>query len=172
MKSFHLNRWFVCPVSSFDCPGPGDSWIGGYFARGSFADDIHVGCLKDPERFINACANDFFHRLVRLRQRISVNMFAGRIALIKKVFSTFLDHHCCDDEGYIGKLPSLTHMDHVIDTHFTVVHFAFNPQYKTDKGKDLSRLIAHYDELSLQLTEAEKENVVAKSKPTLEAAIS
>ena len=110
--------------------------------------------------------------MVRLRQRISVNMFAGRIALIKKVFSTFLDHHCCDDEGYIGKLPSLTHMDHLIDTHFTVVHFAFNPQYKTDKGKDLSRLIAHYDELSLQLTEAEKENVVAKSKPTLEAAIS
>ena len=63
-------------------------------------------------------------------------MFGGRIALIKKIFSTFLDHHCCDDEGYIGKLPSLTRMDHVIDTHFTVVHYAFKLQYKTDKGKD------------------------------------
>ena len=110
--------------------------------------------------------------MVRLRQRIPVNMFGGRIALIKKVFSTFINHMCCDDEGYIGKWPSLSRMDHLIDTHFTVVHFGFGLQYKTDKGKDFSRLIAHYDELSLQLTEAEKENVVAKSKPTLEAAIS
>ena len=156
-KMVNMLYRYVCPLSSYECSPNSEEWRDGIFARGDMADDTHVGFLENPEKFIEACSNENLPRMVILKQRISVNMFAGKMMLIKKIYSTFINHMCCDDEGYIGKWPSLTHIDHIIDTHFTVVHFAFNLQYENDKGKDLSRLIAQYDALASQIEQREKE---------------
>lgn len=88
-------------------------------------------------------------RYVSLRQRISINMFAGRLGFLRQVFTIFLDHQCCDDEGYLGKWPSLTHIDHVIDTHFVIVHFGFHPQYLYNQHFD--HWLSKYDQLSHDL---------------------
>jgi hypothetical protein len=42
----------------------------------------------------------------------------------------FLEEHCCEDEGFIGAYPTLTHNSLIIHVEFVVSHLAFSPQYK------------------------------------------
>jgi hypothetical protein len=86
------------------------------------------------------------NRLFPVKRRISINMFAGKATMIRQMFKIFLDYQCCDDEGFVGKWPSLTQLDHLIDSHFVVVHFAFNAQYQL--GKHFGEWVVQYDELS------------------------
>jgi len=147
----------TCPISNFRCTLHRTDWTVGLYTRGDQAIDIHESFLENPQQFLTACSGDgddeqqrVFPRMIPLKQRISVNMFAGRMMLIKQLFATFLDHQCCEDEGFLGKWPSLSHLDHLIDTHFTIVHFAFNPQYKSYETK-MNELINRYDDLSLMI---------------------
>jgi hypothetical protein len=86
------------------------------------------------------------HRLFPVKRRISINMFAGKFAVVRQMYNIYLQHQCCDDEGFVGKWPSLTHLDHIIDSHFVVAHFAFNPQYTA--GKHFTEWLTQYDDLS------------------------
>ena len=146
--SYEMSMKKVYPLSG--------SWNDAWIMQGSLADGLHEGFLENPQQFIAACANVSYPRMVSVKQRISFNMFAGKMAMIKKLFGTFLEYQCCDFEGYLGKWPSLTHLDHLIDSHFTVVHYAFNMQFGTDT-KDLNRFVSQYEALAPSTTTTEKE---------------
>jgi len=167
LKELHKlgGHWSVCPLSCALCsmhPSKGNSnsnWEGGLYTRGDIAEALHAGFLQNITHFVATCANQSFPRMIPLRQRISINMFAAYMPVIKKTFSIFLDHQCCDDEGFLGKWPSLTHWDHLIDSHFTIVHYGFNLQYDSSgSNKPLSRFIAEYDALSEKLHQQQFED--------------
>jgi len=140
-----IQKAYDRPINTY-FPLSSEIWNGSLLMRGDLADKLHEGFLENPQQFIAACANASYPRMVSVKQRISFNMFAGKMAMIKKLFGTFLEYQCCDFEGYLGKWPSLTHLDHLIDSHFTVVHYAFNMQFGTDT-KDLNRFVSHYEAL-------------------------
>ena len=92
-------------------------WAEGWFSRGDFADKVHSLFLKDPTVFQNSHFSKET-RFVHFKRRISINMFAARFGLVREAFSLFLHDQCCDDEGFMGKWPSLSHSDHIIDTRY------------------------------------------------------
>jgi hypothetical protein len=62
----------------------------------------------------------------------------------RRAFKIFLNEYCCEDEGFLGRWPSMIHSDHIIDTQFAVVHFAFGRQYRTARPKNLRQFIQQY----------------------------
>eukprot|EP01033_Poteriospumella_lacustris_P016587 gene16587-11864_t len=184
----------ACPVSSWQCnaTSPG-TWFDGLFERGDMAYALHRELLVDVEAYVRRCVylrgrssasgasrgprrwsasarpGDATQRLVQLRQRISINFMAMTLATAREVFSLFLREHCCDDEGFVGRWPTLQHRrlqqpqrppraqsmgtsDHVVDTAFAVVHYAFAPQYRTAKPLSLHSFVADYRALAARLT--------------------
>jgi hypothetical protein len=162
-KAFRLHSGHVCPMTCYMCDLTTYNWDNGSYARGDFATDMHEAFLQDPEAFLRATATaknesastaTTAGRYFTLRRRISINMFAGFFSVIREMFSFFLDRQCCDDEGFVGKWPSLTHLDHKIDSHFTIVHFAFNPQYEMFRAQ-LQDAYDRYERLADKLYEEE-----------------
>ena len=76
-------------------------------------------------------------------------MYAGKFEVIQEHFRSFLYEHCCDDEGFIGSVPTFTKTPHIIHADFLIVHFAFHPQYSDGK---LLKLRPIYLELAELLT--------------------
>jgi hypothetical protein len=148
-KAYKLNYGRICPLTSGKCElTTGGVWSNASYERGDFAADIHAGFLSNPDAFIKASAgNSTDPRYVKLRRRISINLFGGFFALFRELFTFYLDKSCCDDEGFVGKWPSLTHLDHYIDTHFTISHFAFHPQYERYQA-DLQDAYERYEQLA------------------------
>lgn len=158
-KAFRLHTGHVCPITSYKCDPSVSNWENGSFTRGDFAVAMHEAFLQNPDAFIRASSgNDSTRsstpRYVKLRRRISINMFGGFFSLIREMFSFFLDNLCCDDEGFMGKWPSLTHLDHYIDSHFTIVHFAFHPQYEKYQA-DLQDVYEQYERFADRFYEEE-----------------
>ena len=138
----------VCPLSAIYCNDTMwqlHDWRQALFVDGIAAKMIHDSFLEDPFRFIEK-SRVRGERYVELRRRISINMIAGRASYLRSLFGKFLTKEsCCDDEGYVGKWPLISNDSHVIDTHFTIVHFAFAPQRSTYDGNitaDLARYAA------------------------------
>jgi hypothetical protein len=142
-----LSSLYACPLTSrihvqkcfngFGCCGSG-----GFYGNGSHAETIHNLFLSQPKYFTESSSK----RFIKIGQRISINMFAGKMSYIKNVFRTFLDEYCCDDEGFVGKWPSHSRHYHVIDTDFTIVHFAFNLQ---KQDVDMSQIFDRYKQISM-----------------------
>jgi len=138
-----LSIYSICPITTLYCVDGegGDRW-GGLFESGIIARALHSVFLEDPSGFIRRSRSKGT-RYVQVARRVSINMFAVRISLFREAFTLFLTpENCCDDEGYIGKWASMSGAKHIIDTHFTVVHFAFGPQrilYAGNLTLDLSK---------------------------------
>ena len=138
----------MCPLSALYCNDTKwqvDAWRQAVFQDGIIAKMIHDAFLEDPLRFIEK-SQLRGERYVEVRRRISINLIAGRASYIRTVFGKLLmKEYCCDDEGFVGFWPLYSGDSHVIDTHFTIVHFAFAPQrknYDGDASSDLARYAA------------------------------
>lgn len=157
---------FVCPVTSPQCNATSAYWPGGFFDKGSTALAIHREFLSNPPEFLRHCVyhvtplayalpsfafDDPAQRLVAFRRRVSVNFFAITMATARQSFALFLDQFCCDDEGFVGRLPTLTRVDHIVDAAFGVVHYAFAPQYRSAKPADLHQYEESYHSLALRV---------------------
>lgn len=128
----YMKMRLVCPVSSIYCNSTEveDIWGGGLFHDGVYAYKHHLSFINNPMQYIEDEHDD--DRFEYIGKRISVNMFAGRMENIRTLYTAFLSNHqCCDDEGYIGKVPTLFNTYHVIDTHMTIAHLSFHPQNST-----------------------------------------
>ena len=135
----------ICPLTALYCKEVvNGTWWGSTYESGIMASGIHNIFLQDPYTYAMKSRNGV--RYVRVGRRISLNMFGLRISLFREAFSQFLTHtHCCDDEGYVGKWPSMSRHKHYIDTHFTVTHFSFGPQrdnYYGNMSYDLSQYLS------------------------------
>ena len=125
----YLNR-FPPPVTALH-PG---TWRGGIYANGIAAKILHDVFLENPLLFSKKSYLNHT-RFVEVARRISINMFALRVSMFREVFSLFLTpKFCCVDEGYVGDWPSITRKKHLVDTKFTVVHFAYGIQRMTYSG--------------------------------------
>ena len=138
----------ICPLTAIYCNDTkwqANVWRQAMDQDGIAAKMIHDSFLEDPLRFIEE-SQVRGERYVEVRRRISVNMIAGRASYIRSLFGLFLTkNYCCDDEGYVALWPLIIGDSHVIDTHFTIVHFAFAPQrntYDGNKTADLARYAA------------------------------
>ena len=146
-----------CPITAVYCSHEGDGfavWHGSLIYNGLFARRMHKIFFENPLQFIDKSAQKNEQpRFEYAGQRIPLNMFAVRASLFRKAFSQYLTpENCCSDEDYVGKWPSISGHKHVIDTHFTVVHFAYAQQrvlYDGDLTYDasiysyLSRIMQH-----------------------------
>ena len=148
-----LSIYSICPVTTLYCvDGEGGNQWGGLFESGRIASILHNVFIQDPGGFIARSASG--PKYVTAARRVSLNMFAAKISLFQRVFSDFLTaDNCCDDEGYLGKWPSMSRQKHVVDTQFTVVHFAFGPQRKHYLGNMTSDLM-RYEALGRAINEA------------------
>lgn len=162
----------VCPLSSWQCNATSPVFRDGLFERGDMAHALHRELLVDLDAYLQSCvyprgppaqrwsvsarASDATQRLVQLRRRVSINFMATTMATAREAFPLFLREHCCDDEAFVGRWPTLRQQqgaasDHVVDTAFAVVHFAFAPQYRTARPLSLRPFIAAYRTLALQM---------------------
>eukprot|EP01033_Poteriospumella_lacustris_P008515 gene8515-6144_t len=168
----------ACPVSSWRCNATSPVHRDGLFERGDMAHALHRELLVDVEGFVRRCvysgrrpraprrwsvtarADDATQRLLQLRRRISINFFATTLATAREAFPLFLREHCCDDEAFVGRWPTLQRQrrrdgdgDHVVDTAFAVVHFAFAPQYRSYRSAppSLRSFIDEYRALATRL---------------------
>ena len=133
----------VCPLSAIFCNDTvwrENDWRLGLYSDGIIARMIHEAFLENPFQFIMKCLSSG-ERFVDLNRRISINMFATKISYFRIVFNMFLKSNY-DDESYIATWPTMSKDSHIIDTHFTVAHFAFENQRRTYDGNisaDLER---------------------------------
>ena len=124
---------------------PLTTWKHGSFILPEFAYDLHMSFLRDPGAYLKELHASNLTKLVPLNQRISINMYAGSFLVIRELFRSFLLEHCCDDEGFIGSVPTFFNTSHIIHTDFVISHFAFHPQYEDGA---LIALRSNYLELS------------------------
>lgn len=108
---------------------PISSWDHGTYQSGLFAFDMHKSFLRNPAAYLRELHASQLPKLIPLNERISINMYAGTFVVIHKLFRSFLYEHCCDDEGFIGSVPTFTKTPHIIHSDFVIVHFAFHTQY-------------------------------------------
>jgi hypothetical protein len=99
---------------------PITSWADGYFSKGDFAQDMHRVFLRNPYRYLYQLHNSDLPRLVQFNQRISINMYAAKFDVIRDIYRLFLEEYCCDNENFIGAVPTLTHNSHIIHVEFVV----------------------------------------------------
>lgn len=104
--------------------------------------------LDQPKRFIQRAQQG--ERFVPLKQRISINMYAMRFGLARRVLGMYLSSYCCDDEGFFGRWPTISKSPHFIDSKFIVVHFAFSPQY-LGHGLDIFRSLPLNDNIAARV---------------------
>ena len=137
-----------CPLTSVECEtavgGTGlDKSSGALFTNGGFGQLIHQAFLQHPQAFAGPQTQTQMEhpRFVKIAQRISINFFATPIHYFRKVFQVYLDKYCCDDEGYVGRWPSISGDRHTIDMRLVVAHFAFRYQYE---DTDMSRSLKQY----------------------------
>jgi len=84
-------------------------------------------------------------------------MFAVRVSFFREAFQMFLSsEYCCDDESFVSLWPILPSIDnnlingetqyhpHVIDMHFSVVHFAFKDQLLNYDGNSANDILSYY----------------------------
>ena len=141
------HKSMICPLTAIYCDDLRwhiDAWRQALFQDGIAAKLIHDAFLEDPLRFIEK-SQLRGERYVEVRRRISINLIAGRASYIRTAFGKFLKDSCCDDEGFVGLWPFFSGDSHVIDTHFTIAHFAFSPQrrfYDGNMSDDLARYAA------------------------------
>ena len=128
---------------------PLTTWDHGTFILPAFAYDAHMCFLRDPGKYLNELHSSELSKLVPLNQRISINMYAGSFLVMQERFRSFLFDHCCDDEGFVGSIPTFFNVSHIIHTDFVIAHFAFHPQYKDG---NLLPLRAKYSELADMFT--------------------
>ena len=110
---------------------PITTWSYGVYRKPEFAFDMHNLFLLDPKSFVQNMVESKLPKVVELKRRIAINMYAAQFSAIHKVYREFLDKHCCDGESFIGFLPLLTKSVHMVHVDFVVSHFAFPAQYSS-----------------------------------------
>jgi len=122
----------------------------GVFRKGEFSVDMHRVFLRNPSLYLHQLHKSKLPRLVPFNQRISINMYAAKFDVIRLVYKLFLEEHCCNDEGFIGIFPTLTHNSHIIHVEFVVSHLAFAAQYKDPRTL---QTCSEYAEIASMYTE-------------------
>jgi len=124
---------------------PITTWRYGVYKKSDFAHDIHTLFLSDPKWFIQSMHESKLPKVVELKRRISINMYAAPFRTVRKVYRTFLDKFCCDDEAFVGFLPLLSKSAHSIHVDFVISHFAFRAQYgSTASNQALNTILDVY----------------------------
>lgn len=137
---------------------PITTWQSGLYKQPLFFEQIHNIFLTNPYEFIKQLQNYQFQKKIYFNQRISINFFAGKFSVIRKVFRMHIDDYCCNDERFIGLIPTIYHnlnksinASHIIHSDFVISHFSFSPQYKHfiqyDKYK-LYNILSAYNYIS------------------------
>ena len=132
---------------------PLTTWKYGVRTQEYFLFDFHELFLKDPKAFIDVmCAYSeqvqSSSRFVTINKRISLNMYAGDFISIRKYFTMFLHLFCCEDESFVGAIPSITGDSHIMHTHFVVSHFAFFLQTHPENEHVLSTIRDVYENIA------------------------
>lgn len=107
---------------------PITTWTYGVYRKPEFAFDMHNLFLLDPKSFVQSMVTSKLPKIVELKRRIAINMYAAQFSMIRQVYKEFLGNHCCDSESFIGFLPLQTASVHIIHVDFVVSHFAFPSQ--------------------------------------------
>jgi hypothetical protein len=121
----------------------------GVYTQDYFLFDFHELFLKDPKVFIDAMHVQVrSSRFVTINKRISLNMFAGDFISIRKYFTMFLHLFCCEDESFVGAIPSITGDSHIMHKHFVISHFAFFLQTQTENEQVLACIRDVYENIA------------------------
>ena len=83
----------------------------------------------DPTAYLRELHASRLPKFIPLNDPISISMYAGTFVVIHKLFRSFLYEHCCNDEGFIGSVPTFTGTPHIIHSDFVIFHYAFHQQY-------------------------------------------
>ena len=128
---------------------PLTTWKYGVYTQDYFLFDFHELFLKDPKAFIDAmCVQVQTSRFVKINKRISLNMYAGDFISIRKYFTMFLHLFCCEDESFVGAIPSITGDSHIMHAHFVISHFAFFPQTHPENEHVLASIRDVYEDIA------------------------
>jgi hypothetical protein len=128
---------------------PLTTWNYGVYIQDYFLFDFHELFLKDPKAFIDAmCVQVQTSRFVMINKRISLNMYAGDFISIRKYFAMFLHLFCCEDESFVGAIPSITGDSHIMHAHFVISHFAFFPQTHPENEHVLASIRDVYEDIA------------------------
>jgi hypothetical protein len=125
---------------------PITSWDHGTYKSGGFAFDMHKSFLRNPAAYLSELHASLLPKFIPLNERISINMYGGTFVVIHKLFQSFLYEHCCDDEGFIGSVPTFTKIPHIIHSDFVIVHYAFHSQ--DSDGTLLQKMRTCYHEMA------------------------
>jgi len=128
---------------------PLTTWKYGVRTQGYFLFDFHELFLKDPKGFIDAMhAHIDRSRFFMIHKRISLNMYAGDFISVRKYFTMFLHLFCCEDESFVGAIPSMTGDSHIMHAHFVVNHFAFYLQTHPEYSEVLACIRDVYEDIA------------------------
>jgi len=149
---FKFERLFKDFYDKFELSSvsPITSWKDGVYTRGDFGYDMHRVFLRNPSRYLHQLHISKLPRLVPFNKRISINMYAAKFDVIRAVYKLFLEEHCCEDEGFLGAYPTLTHNSHIIHVEFVVSHLAFGPQYNDQR---IGQVRSEYEDIAALFTE-------------------
>ena len=129
---------------------PLTTWKHGVRTQANFLFDIHQLFLKDPKSFLDAMhePSSDQSRFIQIYRRISLNMYAGNFVSVRKYFAMFLHLFCCEDESFVGAIPSITGDSHIMHTHFVVSHHAFYLQTQPENADVLASIRDVYEHIA------------------------
>jgi len=107
---------------------------------------MHKSFLRNPAAYLSELHASLLPKFIPLNERISINMYGGTFVVIHNLFQSFLYEHCCDDEGFIGSVPTFTKIPHIIHSDFVIVHYAFHSQ--DSDGTLLQKMRTCYHEMA------------------------
>ena len=146
----HSSRWFDVYVHyGIKMSAPITTWEDGAFTKPEFAQDMHRVFLRNPSLYLHQLHNSELPRRVIFNQRIPINMYAAKFAVIRDIYRLFLDEHCCDDEDFLGAFPTLKNHSHIVHSYHAVSHLASYLQY--EQLITTSSILSEYLEMAIDL---------------------